>query len=143
MTGQTFRFPTEAEWEYAARGARDTISYKYAGDSISTNVAWSMENSGGATHMVALKDPNQLGLYDMSGNVCEWCQDWYDNYSSSPQINPTGPAYSTQRVLRGGSCFEEEGNYHHVSGRSKCIPQIYSNKTGFRLVLAVDDEFAE
>lgn len=143
ITGKRFRLPTEAEWEYAARGGNKTRGYRYAGSNTLTNVAWCSENSINVIHPVKSKQPNELGLYDMSGNVSEWCQDWYDNYSSSPQINPIGPAYSTQRVLRGGSCFGQEGYYHRVSGRVKRNPQISSSETGFRLILAIDDEFAE
>jgi len=142
LTGKRFRLPTEAEWEYAARGGKKTHGFRYAGSNRLTDVAWCIEN-GGAIHPVKSKQPNELGLYDMSGNVFEWCQDWYDNYCSSPQINPTGPAYSTQRVLRGGSCFEQEGYYHRVSGRTKNNPQQWTSNLGLRLVLAIDDEFAE
>ena len=142
LTGKRFRLPTEAEWEYAARGGKKTHGFRYAGSNRLTDVAWCSEN-GGAIHPVKSKQPNELELYDMSGNVFEWCQDWYDNYSSSPQINPTGPVYSTQRVLRGGSCVEQEGDYHRVSGRSKLNPQQRINYLGLRLVLAIDDEFAE
>lgn len=135
LTGQTFRFPTEAEWEYAARGARDTISYKYAGDSISTNVAWSMENSGGATHMVALKDPNQLGLYDMSGNVCEWCQDWYSNYSIQNQKDPKGPSEGAYKVYRGGG-WSFMASYARVAQRNYHTPTFSNSNIGLRLAIS-------
>ena len=105
MTGKHFRLPTEAEWEYAARGGNRSRGYKYAGSNDLNSVAWYEDNSGNQTHEVGSKQPNELGLYDMSGNVTEWCQDWYDSkyYSSSPQSNPQGPSSGTYyRVIRGG-----------------------------------------
>ena len=104
LTGQKFRLPTEAEWEYAARGGKLSKGYKYSGSNTLGDVAWHEENSDGKTHPVATKQPNELGLYDMSGNVYEWCQDWYNSsyYSSSPGDNPTGPSSGSSRVNRGG-----------------------------------------
>ena len=103
LTGRNFRLPTEAEWEYAARGGNKSKGYKYAGSNTIDNVAWYKDNSGDKTHPVGSKAPNELGLYDMNGNVWEWCQDWFGDYSSSAQTNPTGPASGELRVNRGGS----------------------------------------
>lgn len=102
LTGQMFRLPTEAEWEYAARGGNKSKGYQYAGSNTLGDVAWYDSNSGDKTHSVATKQPNELGLYDMSGNVWEWCQDWKGNYSSSSVTNPTGPTSGSDRVNRGG-----------------------------------------
>ena len=105
LTGKEFRLPTEAEWEYAARGGKYSRGYKHSGSNDADEVAWYYDNNGGTTRPVATKKANKLGLYDMSGNVYEWCSDWYDDnyYRNSPQTNPTGPSKGVRRVLRGGS----------------------------------------
>lgn len=103
LTGQHFRLPTEAEWEFACRGGNNSRGYKYSGSNYIDNVAWYDGNSGGNTHPVATKSPNELGIYDMSGNVWEWCADWYGKYSSGAQTNPKGPYDGSYRVYRGGS----------------------------------------
>lgn len=103
LTGQNFRLPTEAEWEFACRGGNNSRGYKYSGSNYIDNVAWYDGNSGDKTHPVATKSPNELGIYDMSGNVWEWCADWYGDYSSGRQTNPKGPYGGSYRVSRGGS----------------------------------------
>ena len=105
LTGLNFSLPTEVQWEYAARGGKNSRGYQYSGSNDIGSVAWYTDNSGGKTHPVGIKQANELGLYDMSGNVGEWCSDWYGKsyYSSSPQTDPTGPSSGLCRVLRGGS----------------------------------------
>ena len=104
-TGKTYRLPTEAEWEYAASGGNKSQGYKYSGDNILDNVAWYGGNSIGKTHEVGQKKANELGIYDMSGNIWEWCSDWYGNYDASSKTNPQGASNGNRRVLRGGSWF--------------------------------------
>ena len=132
QTGKRFRLPTEAEWEYAARGGNQSKGYKYSGSNNVGDVAWYADNSGNKTHPVGQKSPNELGIYDMSGNVWEWCQDWYGDYSSESQTNPTGPSSGFLRVLRGGSWFNGARNCR-VSNRYDIGPDIRNNTYGFRL----------
>ena len=104
QTGQHFRLPTEAEWEYAARGGKKSQGYKYSGSNRLSSVAWYGENSNNSYHPVKTTQANELGIYDMSGNVWEWCQDWFVEYSSRDQTNPTGPYSGSFCVTRGGDC---------------------------------------
>lgn len=108
LTGKQFRLPTEAEWEFAARGGNRSQGYKYAGSNTLGNVAWCGLNSGSMTHPVNTKSSNELGVYDMSGNVLEWCQDWYGSYTSVSQTNPTGASSGTNYVIRGGSWSDDD-----------------------------------
>ena len=134
LTGKNFRLPTEAEWEYAARGGNKSKGYKYAGSNTLNDVAWYSDNSSSKTHPVKQKQPNELGLYDMSGNVYEWCQDWYGSYSSSSQTNPTGPAAGSDRVRRGGS-WSGHARICRVSDRFNLTPAYYFSSLGLRLAL--------
>ena len=134
LTGKKFRLPTEAEWEFAARGGNKSKGYKYAGSNTIGNVAWYTDNSSSKTHPVKQKAANELGLYDMSGNVFEWCQDWYGSYSSSAQTNPTGASSGSSRVSRGGSWFSSAKDCR-VSNRSYSTPSISRNSVGLRLAL--------
>lgn len=134
LTGKNFRLPTEAEWEYAARGGNKSKGYKYSGSNNLGDVAWYSNNSSSTTHDVKTKSPNELGIYDMSGNVYEWCQDWYGNYSSGSQNNPTGPSSGSRRVLRGGSWYYNARDCR-VSDRDFNNPGGRNFNRGFRLVL--------
>ena len=133
LTGYTFRLPTEAEWEYAARGGSKSYGYNYAGSNTVNNVAWHRDNSSG-THNVGQKSSNELGLYDMSGNVWEWCQDRWGYYSSGSQKNPTGPSSGDYRVRRGGGWSSESWDCR-VSYRYYYSPSDYYDSIGFRLAL--------
>ena len=137
LTGQKFRLPSEAEWEFAARGGNASHSYKYSGSNHIDDVAW-MENGrvDWRKHIVATKAPNELGIYDMSGNVCEWCQDWFGYYSSEAQTNPTGPTSGERHVSRGGR-IGEEPRYCRVTNRTRIGPIYEGDGDGFRLALSV------
>ena len=134
LTGRTFRLPTEAEWEYAARGGNQSLHYKYSGIGNIGNVAWYNRNSGGSTHAVGTKTANELGIYDMSGNVWEWCSDRYGDYSAGAQTNPQGPSSGSRRVLRGGS-WDDYASCCRVSYRDYYGPGGSSIHSGLRLVL--------
>ena len=135
LTGQTFSLPTEAQWEFAARGGNLSKGYKYSGSNTLIKVAWYYNNnSNDKTHPVAQKQPNELGLYDMSGNVWEWCQDWYGDYSSSSQRNPMGPSSGSERVYRGGDGDGIEWNCR-VSYRYGRYSGYRDSDFGFRLAL--------
>ena len=142
MTGKSYRLPTEAEWEYAARGGNKSRGYKYSGSDNIGSVAWYSDNSGNTTntsnitHPVGSKSPNELGIYDMSGNVYEWCQDWYSSgyYSNSPQSNPKGPTSGSHRVIRGGG-WNGNARSCRVSYRSYISPDNRYDNLGFRLAL--------
>ena len=133
-TGARFRLPTEAEWEYAARGGNISKGYKYSGSNNIGDVAWYDGNSGGKIHQVGTKAPNELGVYDMTGNVSEWCQDWYGDYSGSIQLNPIGAYSGSYRVYRGGCCTNF-ARYCRVSDRDYGKPSYGDSHRGFRLVL--------
>ncbi len=164
MTGKKYRLPTEAEWEYAARGGVKSKGYKYAGSDNYDEVAWNKLNSGdkileldrsgsatfyspqpvrddeeernnNGSHPVGTKKPNELGIYDMNGNIDEWVWDWWGEYSSAPQINPKGPSSGKKRVIRGGSWRHSRTD---VYSRLTYWPDIYTNDMadiGFRLAM--------
>ena len=134
LTGQHFRLPTEAEWEFAARGGNRSQGYQYSGSNTIGDVAWA-EYSSSKTHPVGTKQANELGIYDMSGNVQEWCQDWYGSYSSSAQTNPTGPTSGSYRVNRGGSWYS---GYRDCRSADRNInyPDDRCGLIGLRLVLS-------
>jgi formylglycine-generating enzyme required for sulfatase activity len=136
QTGKNYRLPTEAEWEFAARGGNSSRGYKYSGSNDIGSVAWYNGNSGGETHPVGTKQANELGIYDMTGNVWEWCNDWYGSYSGSSQTNPKGASSGSYRVLRGGSWYSNESNCR-VSNRSHSSPDSRLIIIGFRVAVAL------
>ncbi len=135
-TGKTYRLPTEAEWEYAAKGGNQSRGYNYSGSNTIGDVAWYDNNSGSKTHPVGQKQANELGLYDMTGNVYEWCSDWYgkDYYARSTSSNPKGPALDSDRVRRGGS-WRYNPHYSRTSNRNYNTPVNRRYDLGFRVVL--------
>ncbi|MGM9811707.1 MAG: SUMF1/EgtB/PvdO family nonheme iron enzyme [Muribaculaceae bacterium] len=135
LTGRKFRLPTEAEWEYAARGGKKSRGYKYSGSNNVDNVAWYKNNSDEKTHPVKTKQPNELGIYDMSGNVYESCHDWDGKYSSNAQSNPKGPNIGSDRMGRGGSWLDYAGRCRS-SSRDSNYPGHRNGSLGFRLVLS-------
>lgn len=134
QTGKAYRLPTEAEWEYAARGGKKAEGAKYSGGWDVNEVAWYTGNSGNSTHVCGTKKANALGIYDMSGNVWEWCEDWFGPYLSYDTNNPKGASTGSGRVLRGGSWYDDAGNCR-VSNRGNGSPVNRGNNGGFRLVL--------
>jgi len=137
MPGKKYRFPTEAEWEYAARGGVTSSGYMYSGSNNINDVAWYESNSGNKTNIVGTRTSNELGLYDMSGNVLEWVNDWYDKeyYTRSPQTNPMGPDFGSSHVYRGGS-LDFEAEHCRVSYRAYYAPHNHFEYLGFRLALS-------
>ncbi len=133
ITGRRFALPTEAQWEYAARGGNKSRAYTYSGSNNIFDVAWHADNSSSNTHPVGTKMANELGIYDMSGNVWEWCQDWYGTYSSSSQTDPAGSSSGSYRVLRGGSTDNSGDN--RSTDRFCISPGYRGIGVGFRLVL--------
>ncbi len=133
-TQMNYRLPTEGEWEYAARGGPISKGYKYSGSNNDVSVAWKVGISSAKTHPIGRKKPNELGIYDMSGNVFEWCADWYSStwYQVSPDSNPGGPAEGTYRVIRGGSWFYDYAGLR-VADRESANPTYRYGYVGFRL----------
>ena len=129
-----YRLPTEAEWEFAARGGNDSKGYTYAGSNTIGDVAWYNGNASSKTHEVGTKALNELGIYDMSGNVCEWCSDWYGSYSSDAVTDPSGASTGSIRVFRGGS-WSDYAFYCRVAYRFSYYPGYSYNCIGFRIVV--------
>ena len=132
-TGKNYRLPTEAEWEFAARGGNKSKRYKYSGSNNVDEVAW-YSNPDLGPKKVGGKSPNELGIYDMSGNVYEFCSDWFGDYTGIPQINPSGPSTGTYLVLRGGAYSSEE-QFCRIAARRFLLPNEKGSNIGFRLVL--------
>jgi formylglycine-generating enzyme required for sulfatase activity len=134
LTGMSFRLPSEAEWEYSARGGNKNSGCVYAGSNDLNEVAWFNRNSEGKSHEIGLKLPNELGLFDMCGNIREWCQDWYGNYSVLKNKNPQGPSSGNLKVFRGGS-WDSSKYYCLLSSRDRSSPNYRNPKLGLRLAL--------
>lgn len=134
LIGTNFRLPTEAEWEFAARGGNKSRHFKYSGSQNIRDVGWYEGNSEKTTHEVATKQPNELGIYDMSGNVAEWCSDWYAKYGNITQVDPKGPSNGYSRVKRGGDIYSYApwcpSTYRH------CASQDCRSEIGLRLSLS-------
>jgi sulfatase modifying factor 1 len=136
-TGKNYRLPTEAEWEFAARGGNNSLGYIYSGSNNSLEVAWNTDNSKGKTQICGRKKPNELGLYDMSGNVWEWCSDWYDHeyYANSPSNNPKGVSLGAGHVVRGGSW---DSTAHRLTFRFSDLEDSRFHILGFRIVSEIN-----
>lgn len=135
MTGKTFRLPTEAEWEFAARGGKSTKNFMYSGSNDWSEVAIRDKYATAPIYKVASKSPNELGLYDMSGNVSEWCSDWFGNYTSAAQNNPNGPENGESRIYRGG-CATMPETFYRVASRNGDMPDRWFYTVGLRLVMS-------
>ena len=138
LTGKSYRLPTEAEWEYAAKGGSKSRGFLYSGKNNVNFVAWYSGNSGNKTNPVGQKEPNELGIYDMSGNVWEWVNDWFDYYTETPKDNPTGPDNGDGRIVKGGSWFGHAGG-NRVSCRGSDEPVNKRSYIGFRIVVSAAD----
>ena len=136
LTGKKYRLPTEAEWEYAARGGSNSMHYKYSGGNYAEYVSWCYINSMDKTHTVGMMKPNELGLYDMSGNVWEWCQDWYGLYDKKTAYYPTGPIKAYNKVFRGGG-YDNGDTYCRCSYRNGTAPQNKFKNLGLRLAHSI------
>ena len=134
LTGKNYRLPTEAEWEYAAKGGKSSKGYTFSGSNDLNSVAWNTDNSGSKTHMVGGKLANELGIYDMTGNVWEWCSDVYGAYNSYSETNPTGASSGQPRVFRGGS-WNAVAYYCRTADRLRNYPVDGYYYNGFRLGL--------
>ncbi len=139
LTGMPFRLPAEAEWEFAARGGNHSQGYRFAGGNIVDSVSWGLSNGGFRKHTVGLKSPNELRLYDMTGNVSEWCSDWYAPYELGTEPNPRGPITGTKKVLRGGS-FDNCRANSHISHRVLQDPMQATQYCGLRLAMTLPNE---
>ena len=139
LTGANFRLPTEAEWEFAARGGNKSQGYTYSGSNKIDKVAWYTDNSNSKTHVVKKKSPNELGIYDMSGNVWEWCQDWYGSYSSAAVTDPTGASSGSYRVFHGSSWFNE-AIYCRCTKRDYYPPTSTNSHIGLRLAMTAKEK---
>lgn len=135
-TGLNYRLPTDAEWEYAARGGTLSKGYKYSGSNDIKEVAWCGHNSNDVTHDVGTKKANELGIHDMCGNIYEWINDWYSVYSSEPQSNPKGPETGTDHILRGGSWSNNNAIYLTIVHRFWTEHSDRTKFFGFRLALS-------
>jgi len=134
VTGKKYRLPTEAEWEFASRGGTKTEGNRFSGASKPGDVGWYADNSSASTHAVGLKSPNELGLYDMSGNVWEWCSDWDGNYAADSLSNPTGATTGTNKILRGGSWLSFYWSVR-TTNRNNYDPASSCTVNGFRVVM--------
>lgn len=137
LTGKKYRLPTEAEWEFSARGGNASKGYQYSGGDALDSIAWHTGNADNHIQPVGLKKPNELGLFDMTGNVSEFCSDWYGTYSSDSQTNPTGPFFGTYRLRRGGH-IRSQSDFLYVFSRLRIVAHDY-DFLGIRVALSVPD----